>query len=299
MVGGAYAATSVLRGRPRGRLRATISPWTKSSPPQTPHGSRRWRAPERHSSTCRARAAEGLGELDTVGGVGEPQLGVVLAAGNALAGRLGRLVQVEELGQLHRVVTSLLGAPGGALASSRCAGCGAGYSVGGRCGTAGWWSSSRWPRVVWSGSVAGGGYEKGRGSRCRDPRPRGDLSSCQTGGASRRGYTTPVNGAMASTPVVSHVRDAAGRDRCHHRRRTQCSPERSGSPLRERVLAPRQGRVQMSLPALIAIAFVIVVSIRANPPHMFSHLPRARTDHARCSVQVRGAPAGRATGLFA
>jgi len=28
-------------------------------------------------------------------------------------------------------------------------------------------------RVWWSG----GGYEKGRGSRCRDPRPRGDLSA--------------------------------------------------------------------------------------------------------------------------
>ena len=65
--------------------------------------------------TCGARATQGLGELDTVGGVGEPHLGVVLAAGNALTGRHGRLVQVEELGQLHRVVTSLLGAPGGAL----------------------------------------------------------------------------------------------------------------------------------------------------------------------------------------
>src|SRR5918995_2392696 len=44
----AYAATSVLRGRPRGRLRATTVPDTNSSPPQTPQGSRRSYAPARH-----------------------------------------------------------------------------------------------------------------------------------------------------------------------------------------------------------------------------------------------------------
>ena len=37
----AHAATSVLRGRPRGRLRATTTPEMNSSPPQTPQGSRR------------------------------------------------------------------------------------------------------------------------------------------------------------------------------------------------------------------------------------------------------------------
>src|ERR1035438_9933032 len=41
------AATSVLRGRPRGLLRGTTSPRRKSSPPQTPQGSRRSCAPER------------------------------------------------------------------------------------------------------------------------------------------------------------------------------------------------------------------------------------------------------------
>src|SRR3954469_18929827 len=46
--GDGYAATSDLRGRPRGRLRGTTTPWMKSSPPQTPHGSRRSRAPARH-----------------------------------------------------------------------------------------------------------------------------------------------------------------------------------------------------------------------------------------------------------
>src|SRR5450759_1197382 len=46
----AQAATGSLRGRPRGRLRATIAPWTKSSPPQTPHGSARSSALARHSA---------------------------------------------------------------------------------------------------------------------------------------------------------------------------------------------------------------------------------------------------------
>ena len=46
---GSQAATSVFRGRPRGRLRGTTSPRRNSSPPQTPHGSRRSRAPEKHA----------------------------------------------------------------------------------------------------------------------------------------------------------------------------------------------------------------------------------------------------------
>src|SRR3954469_23347044 len=54
--------TSVLRGRPRGRFRGTTTPWTTSSPPQTPHGSRRSRASERQRArsgheTQRALAA--------------------------------------------------------------------------------------------------------------------------------------------------------------------------------------------------------------------------------------------------
>ena len=44
------AATSFLRGRPRGRLRGITTPWRNSSPPQTPQGSRRSRAPARHSA---------------------------------------------------------------------------------------------------------------------------------------------------------------------------------------------------------------------------------------------------------
>src|SRR5450759_5063564 len=43
------AATSVLRGRPRGLLRGTISPRRNSSPPQTPHGSLRSTAPARQA----------------------------------------------------------------------------------------------------------------------------------------------------------------------------------------------------------------------------------------------------------
>ena len=42
------ADSSLFRGRPRGRLRGTTTPCTTSSPPQTPHGSRRARASARH-----------------------------------------------------------------------------------------------------------------------------------------------------------------------------------------------------------------------------------------------------------
>src|SRR5437879_348326 len=45
-----HAATGFLRGRPRGRFRATTTPWTNSSPPQTPQGSRRSLAPARQAS---------------------------------------------------------------------------------------------------------------------------------------------------------------------------------------------------------------------------------------------------------
>ncbi len=48
--GSSQAATSVLRGRPRGRLRGTTSPRRNSSPPQTPQGSRRSRAPAKQTS---------------------------------------------------------------------------------------------------------------------------------------------------------------------------------------------------------------------------------------------------------
>src|SRR5699024_1357429 len=46
----AGAAVSVLRGRPRPRLRAMTTPSTKISPPHTPHGSPRRRAPAKHSA---------------------------------------------------------------------------------------------------------------------------------------------------------------------------------------------------------------------------------------------------------
>src|SRR3954466_4060462 len=45
----AHAATS-LRGRPRGRLRAITTPRSKISPPQTPQGSARSRAPARQAA---------------------------------------------------------------------------------------------------------------------------------------------------------------------------------------------------------------------------------------------------------
>src|ERR1700722_10407532 len=47
--GSTQAATSVLRGRPRGLLRGTIWPRKNSSPPHTPQGSRRSMAPDKHA----------------------------------------------------------------------------------------------------------------------------------------------------------------------------------------------------------------------------------------------------------
>lgn len=44
------SGSGCFRGRPRGRFRATISPWTTSCPPHTPHGSRRSWALARHAS---------------------------------------------------------------------------------------------------------------------------------------------------------------------------------------------------------------------------------------------------------
>src|SRR6478736_2372780 len=46
--GGGHAAT--FRGRPRGLFRAMTTPWSKISPPQTPHGSLRSSAPARQAA---------------------------------------------------------------------------------------------------------------------------------------------------------------------------------------------------------------------------------------------------------
>src|SRR5665811_1756397 len=86
MTGRAQAATGSLRGRPRGRLRATIDPWTKSSPPQTPHGSSRSSALARHSartghapqrvlasSTSAGRSANQSSALYSRHGMSEPE----------------------------------------------------------------------------------------------------------------------------------------------------------------------------------------------------------------------------------
>jgi hypothetical protein len=62
-------ASGLVRGRPRGLLRAVITPRSKSSPPHTPHGSARAAAP-----------AEGLRKLKIGRPVGEPQPRVLAAA---------------------------------------------------------------------------------------------------------------------------------------------------------------------------------------------------------------------------
>ncbi len=64
------------RGRPRGRLRATMVPRSRISPPQTPHGSCRSSAAARHSLTDRAIRAQRLGLLQIDWALGEPQIGI-------------------------------------------------------------------------------------------------------------------------------------------------------------------------------------------------------------------------------
>lgn len=133
------------------------------SPPQTPHGSRRSRAPARRMSPGPGRSGRAPWRTRRPG-VGEPQLGVVLAAGDPLtvddgrrAGRAGR-------------------SPAwGCHLRSSSAGCGAG-------GTR--WAVrvaplARGGHLCWSSRGGGlgpvprvGAYEKGRGS-LGDPRPRG------------------------------------------------------------------------------------------------------------------------------
>ena len=68
------AATSVFRGRPRGRLRGMTSPRRKSSPPQTPHGSRRCHGAGEARDPDGAPSAQGLGRLDIRWGLGEKQV---------------------------------------------------------------------------------------------------------------------------------------------------------------------------------------------------------------------------------
>ena len=64
------------------------------------------------------------------------------------------------------------------------------------------------------------------------------------------------------------------------------------------MLEPIHGRVQNSPDVVIAIAFsVVIVLIRANPPHCVSVRPRARKGHTRYADQVRGAAPGAATDL--
>ena len=83
------AATSSFRGRPRGRLRGTISPRRNSSPPQTPHGSRRSSAPARHAIRAGQPRHSVLGELHVHGRLGEEQVWVVGARQRAAAGHPG------------------------------------------------------------------------------------------------------------------------------------------------------------------------------------------------------------------
>ena len=70
------SATGYFRGRPRGRLRATTTPPMNSSPPQTPHGSRRSSAPGQADLPDRAVQAQRLRLFDVGRGLGEEQLRV-------------------------------------------------------------------------------------------------------------------------------------------------------------------------------------------------------------------------------
>ena len=73
-------ARSSLRGRPRGRLRGTTAPRSKISPPHTPQGSARSMRAGEALDLQRAAAAKCLRHLQIGRRLGEPQVGVVLAA---------------------------------------------------------------------------------------------------------------------------------------------------------------------------------------------------------------------------
>ena len=85
-----YAAT--LRGRPRGRLRAMITPESKISPPQTPQGSPRSSAIARHSARAGQSCAQDLGLLQISRRFGEEQIG---------------LVATRQVGSEHRLVARI------------------------------------------------------------------------------------------------------------------------------------------------------------------------------------------------
>ena len=73
---GRHEFLGCLRGRPRGRLRLTIEPRSKISPPHTPQGSARSSAAARHWRRIGQVHAERLGPLEVGRGLGEPQVGI-------------------------------------------------------------------------------------------------------------------------------------------------------------------------------------------------------------------------------
>ena len=68
---------TTLRGRPRGRFRAITTPRSKISPPQTPQGSARSRAPARQASRRGHPPHRALATSSWAGALGEPQLRVL------------------------------------------------------------------------------------------------------------------------------------------------------------------------------------------------------------------------------
>ena len=102
-----HAATSDFRGRPRGRLRGTTTPWTNHSPPQTPHGSRRSRAPARHARRAGQSWQRVLAYSTSAGASAKKSSGSFTRHGScrrraARRGRTGCPALAVEHGELHR-----------------------------------------------------------------------------------------------------------------------------------------------------------------------------------------------------
>ncbi len=201
-----YAATASLRGRPRGRFRATTMPSTKYWPPQTPHGLGAGDRPGQARLDHRARPAQGLGELHSVRGVGEPQVRVVALARDIPVQSRGTGTVVEQLGELHGGGHL----PGGAL------------GVRGRLGCAG--VGAEWGRAEMSWGGHGslrvvGGQDEGRGSRWGSAAWTSMPVTRSSSGPSRRiGGKTPrcrAGAGRSDGHLGSHVNGVTAAGRGH------------------------------------------------------------------------------------
>ena len=275
------AATGFLRGRPRGRLRATTTPWTKSCPPQTPHGSRRSRAPARHSLQCRAGPAERLGELDVRRALGEPELGVVLTARDVLAGGCAawsmRSMQCGELHRCHLPSVVPHRSRRGVLVTCHLGGsrpCGGGVRAGARF----IWHSASSVLVFRAASRGAPDNTKAADPGCRVPRPGGDRCLVALDGWSTGAEVCDIHGGLVGRGVERRGEGDGRGPSGRRRRRCRAWTQRSPGPRTTGVCEEAAGRRPAGTPdtrrAGICVAIVIVMfSIRATPPRLLIACP--------------------------